>query len=92
MRIGDKRGMSNLLKTGWLVLGCAILVTVSLKGWFPTYGEDGQRLYDPETGHAIKRVIAWPWYAVIGGATSFIFGYLLGGYKPETAEPVNEPG
>jgi len=74
----------RLMKTGWLLLGCALLVTMSLRGWFPTYDADGQRLYDPETFVAIKRVVAWPWYAVIGGAIAFTFGCLLG--EPREAD------
>jgi len=74
---GKGRGV-RLMKSGWVLIGCALLITMSLRGWFPTYDSQGLALTDPETGAAIKRVVAWPWYAVIGGATAFIFGYLLG--------------
>lgn len=86
--LGSGSVASKCVKTVWLFVGCGLLVLVSLKGWFPTYGEDGQVLTDPETQHAIKRVVAWPWYAVIGGATSFVFAYLLGG--PNTMG-INKP-
>jgi Na+/proline symporter len=80
-----KHMAGNLAKTPWLVIGCALLIAVSVWGWFPTFAEDGTQLFNAETGAAVKRVIAWPWYAVIGGATAFIFGYLLGGYRAPDA-------
>ncbi|GAB4188390.1 MAG: hypothetical protein Kow00105_03010 [Phycisphaeraceae bacterium] len=78
-----KNMKSNLLKTPWLILGCVALVATSLYGWFPTFDDQGMQLFDPEAGVAVKRSIAWPWYAVIGGVTAFVFGYLLGGTREQ---------
>lgn len=37
-------------------------------------------LFDGPGGEAVP--IAWPWYAPLGGATAFIFGYLLADTQP----------
>lgn len=68
----------RLARTGWLILGCGLMMLVWWQLWFAQI--------DPETGTVImaegttepaKFPIAWPWYAPIGGFMAFTFGYLL---------------
>lgn len=42
---------------------------------------------DEARGVPAKVAIAWPWYAVVGAFTAFIFGYLLGGPNLRQCEP-----
>ena len=74
----------RLLKSGWVVLGAGLLVLCAHRFWFYGHatGEDGA-----PTAQVIKLSIAWPWYAVVGGLTAFVFGYLLG----EPRDPASHP-
>jgi solute:Na+ symporter, SSS family len=120
---------SRLLKTGWLAIGIAIVMTITFAGYFHEYDDKtgavtieypiikdqttGKPILDPdadpiyyvhpitkeplldEAGDKIvnekkgpflrdmtagapkKTPIAWPWYAPVGAAIAFIFGFLL---------------
>lgn len=71
------RRKTLLLKTGWLVIGCAVTLWTTAYGWFD--GNPG--------GAPIKLAVAWPWYAPIGGAVAFVFGYLLGNPREQAQSP-----
>lgn len=61
----QRRRGALLARTGWLIVGCALLFLTTEYLWFAKVGSD------------VQAPIAWPWYAPIGGATAFVFGYLL---------------
>ncbi|MEO1235505.1 MAG: hypothetical protein AAFX76_01820, partial [Planctomycetota bacterium] len=66
----------KLARTGWVVLGGVGLVVMSRYGWFA--GPPGQ------DGLPTRVSVAWPWYAVIGAVTAFVFGVLLGNRRSPT--------
>lgn len=120
---------TRLLKTGWLLIGIAIVMSITFKGYFHAKDEatgdlvmeypkvldasTGEPIRDPdadpvyylhpitdepladangdliedekarpflrnmEAGVPKKVPIAWPWYAPVGAAIAFIFGFLL---------------
>ena len=120
---------TRLMKTGWLAIGIAIVMTITFKGYFHRYGgETGDvvmeypKIIDQQTGEPIRDLdadpvyylhpitkeplsdengeliedekarpflrdmdagapkkvpIAWPWYAPVGAAIAFMFGFLL---------------
>ncbi|XAM01630.1 hypothetical protein OT109_09570 [Phycisphaeraceae bacterium D3-23] len=75
----ERRGVL-LAKTGVLLVGALLLVVCAKWFWF-----FGGHVVDADgniTEEVVKLSIAWPWYAVIGGLTAFIFGYLLGEPNP----------
>ena len=53
----------RLLRVGWLVAGCGVMVAATYWFWFDVDG--------------VKTAIAWPWYAPIGGAVALVWGWLL---------------
>ncbi len=67
-----------LLKTGWLIVGCLLMLTIAKYMWFRQIDPDTGELLLGENGSAVMTSIAWPWYAPIGGFFAFTLGYLLG--------------
>jgi Na+/proline symporter len=61
----------RLSKTGWIVLGGALLVLLTRYAWFDAGLDRG-------TGETIRLAIAWPWYTPLGAAVALGFGLLLG--------------
>ncbi len=78
-----------LLKTAWLVVGCAMLMATTAYFWFASVDPVTGAWLTDEQGHVIKLPIAWPWYALVGSLVAFVFGYLLG--EPRRAEVVPVP-
>lgn len=58
----------RLARTPWLLLGCAAMLLATEHLWFARAGS---------AGSVTKVSIAWPWYAPVGAAVAFGFGYLL---------------
>ena len=70
----------ELAATGWIVLGCASVVSL---------GVFGHATQDVSGGEATLQPIAYPWFVVVGAAVAFVFGYLLA--HPTSKDPVKEP-
>jgi len=59
------RCRAKLLRTPWLLVGCGLMMLVNY------------HLVFARTDGSPPVSIAWPWYAPIGAAMAFAFGYLL---------------
>lgn len=84
----------RLLRTVWLVAGCALMLLVWWKLWFAKIDPTTGAHLLTEAGAVQKFSIAWPWYAPVGGFMAFVFGYLLADHRDPLeirAIPV-EPG
>ncbi len=79
----ERRG-ALFLKSGWLVLGCLLMLAIHRYLWFVKLDEVGGDPLLDDAGSVLRWSIEWPWYAPLGGSIAFVFGYLL-------AEPRQQP-
>ncbi len=79
----ERRG-ALFLKTGWLVLGCLLMLAIQRYLWFVKLDRVGGAPLMDESGALLRWSVEWPWYAPLGGTIAFVFGYLL-------AEPRHVP-
>lgn len=66
-------------RTFALLVGISITLWLAHNAYFEMTGEDGE---------TVRRTLAWPWYAPLGSAMTFIFGYLLANRRK--AQPTEE--
>jgi Na+/proline symporter len=78
-----KRRSALLLKTGWLALGCGLMLLICARLWFAEINPSTGAMLQDELGETLKRSVAWPWYAPVGGTIALVFGYLLGEPKKD---------
>ena len=66
------------MKTGWLVLGCGLMLLICRRMWFAEIDPATGAFLLDEQGLTVMRSVAWPWYAPIGGTIALVFGYPAG--------------
>ncbi|MEM8679211.1 MAG: hypothetical protein AAGF97_07670, partial [Planctomycetota bacterium] len=69
---------ARLQRSFWLLIGCGVMCVIANYLWFGTLDPTTGQLEVTAEGTPVRTPIAWPWYAPIGGAVAFCFGWLLG--------------